>query len=434
MNRAVSLPVAALLFLAVTGASAGNAGADTRIFTLTEAVEHALSNNGELKAARSGHEAAQAGTVRAGLYPNPVLELEGATGALTGSSNENSMELAISQEVLLGGKRAKRLEAAERDVEAVRWWLADRERLTALEVKTAYADLLLAQQRVDLAKQAAELGSRLLTLTQERFAAGDIPELEVNLARVEAARSDSERMAAEREIVPVRSRLSTLMGLDPGTEAAVVAPPDEQPVTALVAGLATKAREHRPDLKALTAEQARGEVEVSLARSEGVPNLTVGLFVAHERSTDAIGTDEEKTRDTIVGVRLSLPLPLFDRNQAGIREAGARRGGTEVRLIAARTALEREVAAEYARMAAAEEVLRLYAKDILPRLKENLALVQEAYGLGEIDILAVIEEQKKYVAVHGSYLAAVHARQTARARLEAAVGAPLDELTTGGTQ
>ena len=79
-------------------------------------------------------------------------------------------------------------------------------------------------------------------------------------------------------------------------------------------------------------------------------------------------------------------------------------------------------------------VLRLYAKDILPRLKENLALVQEAYGLGEIDILAVIEEKKKYVAVHGSYLAAVHARQTARARLEAAVGAPLDELTTGGTQ
>jgi cobalt-zinc-cadmium efflux system outer membrane protein len=434
VNRAVSLPAAALLFLAVAGASAGNALAETKTFSLDEAVEHALIHNGELKAARSGQEAAEAGTVRAGLYPNPVLELQGTTGAMTGSSDESSMELAISQEVLLGGKRAKRLEAAEREVEVVRWWLADRERLTALEVKMACADLFLAQQRLDLAKQAAELGSQLLAVTRERFAAGDIPELEVNLARVEMARSGSERVAAEREILPVRSRLATLMGLEAGIEAAVVPPPDQQSFTAGVAGLVARARQNRPDIKALTAQQAMGEAEVSLARSEGVSNLTVGLFVAHERSTDAIGADEETTRDTILGVRLSMPLALFDRNKAGIRQAGARRDGAEVRLFAARVALEREVEAEHARMVAAEEVLRLYAQDILPRLKENLALVQEAYGLGEADILTVIEEQKKYVEVHGAYLEAAHARQTARARLEAAVGASLDELTTGGVQ
>jgi cobalt-zinc-cadmium efflux system outer membrane protein len=425
---------AALLLLAAVGVSAGDAGAETKTFSLTEAVEHALVHNGELKAVRSEREAARAGTDRAGIYPNPILEMEGATGALTGSRDESSMELALSQEFLLGGKRAKRLEAAEREAESVSWRITDRERLTTLEVKVAYADLHLAQKRLELAKEAAELNSRLLAMARERFAAGDIPELEVNLARVEKARSDSGRALAEREIVPARIRLATLLGLEPGSEATVDDPPEEKPYTAGIAGLVQRARENRPDIKGLAAELAKEEAGVNLARAERVPNLTLGLFVAHERSTDAIGTEEEKTRDTIMGVRLSLPLPLFDRNQASIREADARRGGAEHRLAAARAALDREVEAEQSRLAAAEEILCLYAKDILPRLKENLALLQEAYGLGETDILAVIEEQKKYVEVHGTYLEAVHERQTARARLEAAVGASLDELTTGGVQ
>lgn len=428
------MPGALLLLLAAICVSGGNAGAETREFTLSEAVEYSLVHNGELKAARGDLEAARAGTIRAGVYPNPTLELEGTTGALTGNDDESSLQVGLSQEFLTGGKRAKRLEAAERGAEAAHWQLADRERLLALEVKTACADLLLARQRLDLAKQAEELNGRLLEMARERFAAGDIPELEVNLARVEVARSQGERIVAERELVPVRARLATLLGLEPGEEAAVIAPTDEKPFTAGVADLVTRAWENRPDLKALTAELAKGEAEVGLARAEGVPNLTAGLFVAHERSVDATGTGEEKERDTRVGLRLSLPLPLFDRNQAGIREAGARRGRAKALLVAGRAAVEREVEAEHARLAAAEEVLCLYGRDILPRLKENLALVQEAYGLGEIGILAVIEEQKKYVEVHEGYLEAVHARQTARARLEAAVGAPLDELTTGGNQ
>jgi cobalt-zinc-cadmium efflux system outer membrane protein len=256
----------------------------------------------------------------------------------------------------------------------------------------------------------------------------------VNLARVEKARSDSGRALAEREIVPARIRLATLLGLEPGSEATVDDPPEEKPYTAGIAGLMQRARENRPDIKGLAAELAKEEAGVNLARAERVPNLTLGLFVAHERSTDAIGTEEEKTRDTIMGVRLSLPLPLFDRNQTGIREAGARRGAAEARLLAANAAIEQEVAAEHARLAAADEVLSLYAKEILPRLKENLALLQAAYGAGEADILAVIAEQKKYLEVHEACLEAGHARLTALARLEAAVGGSLDELTTGGVQ
>jgi len=428
------MPGALLLLLAAICVSGGNAVAGTRTFTQSQAVEYALANNGELKALRAEMEVARAAQERAVLFPNPTLELSGDTGALTGSSDESVVSIGLSQEFLTGGKRAKRLEAAERGVEAAHWQLADRERLLALEVKTACADLLLAQQRLDLAKQAEELNGRLLEMARERFAAGDIPELEVNLARVEVARSQGKRIVAERELVPVRARLATLLGLEPGEEAAVIAPTDEKPFTAGVADLVTRARENRPDLKALTADLAKGGVEVELADAERLPNVTIGLGYTHEQSVDATGTTEKKTRDNLLGVRISIPIPVFDRNQAGIRAAQARKQSAENRLEFARMSVEREIEGDYARLATAEKVLDLYTTGILPQIEENLKLIQEAFQLGEVGILAVIEEQKKYIEVHDGYLAALADRQTALARLEASAGVDFQNKTSGGAQ
>lgn len=435
MRKAIFSPGAGFLLLAVFGLSAGMAYGETRTLTLREAVERALAANGELNALRGDKDVARAGTVRADLYPNPVLELEGSTGGLTGSSGENSLSVGLSQELLTGGKRAKRLAAAEREAEAVHWQIADRERLLALEVATAHADLLLAEKRLELAKRAVELNGRLLAVARERFAAGDIPELDVNLARVEALRSEGARIGAEREVWPVRARLLTLLGLPPGDEARFGDAPAPPPLAPDAAELTRRALENRPDLRALESARAASEAQLDLAGAEGVPNVTAGLFYSHERSLDATDSGDEKSRDNIVGIRLSIPLPFFDRNQAGVREARAKKGSAEVRLAQARAAIAREVEAAAAAAAASEKALALYASEILPQLEENLKLVQEAYQLGEVGILSVIEEQKKYTEVHDGYLAALAERQGALARLEAAAGVDFqNNRTSGGAQ
>jgi cobalt-zinc-cadmium efflux system outer membrane protein len=154
--------------------------------------------------------------------------------------------------------------------------------------------------------------------------------------------------------------------------------------------------------------------------------LTLGLGYTHERSVDATGTAEEKTRDNLLGVKISIPIPVFDRNQAGIREARAKRQGAESRLEFARRNAVREVEGDHARLAAAEKAVGLYATGILPQLEENLKLIQEAYQLGEVGILSVIEEQKKYIEVHEGYLTALAERQAALVRLEASVGAAIE--------
>lgn len=428
------MPGALLLLLAAICVSGGNAFAETRTFSLPQAVEHALAQNGELKALRAEREVARAGLERAVLFPNPTLELEGGTGALTGSTDESTVSFGLSQEFLTGGKRAKRRTVAERETEAVHHQVADRERLLTLEVKGTFFELMLAQKRRELAQRAIDLNGKLLEITRERLAADDIPELEVNLARVELARSEGRKIEAERVLNPLLARLRTLLGLPVGEEVNFDGAIERKPLGISLEELTRLALENRPDLKNLGAARAKGEAGVELAEAERIPNVTAGLGYTYERSGLEVGDIEARDKDHLLGLKLSIPLPVFDRNQAGIREARARKQSAENRLEFARASVAREIEGDYARLAAAEKALDLYATGILPQLEENLKLVQEAYQLGEVGILSVIEEQKKYIEVNDGYLAALAERQTALARLEASVGVDFQNKTSGGAQ
>jgi len=398
---------------------------------LRQVVEYTLKNNGELSSFREEKGIHEAGKARAGLLPNPTLELEAGTGALTGSSDDNSLSLGVSQEFPLGGKRGKKLAIAERELEIYRWQLADRERVLREDVKTAFYDVVLANKRIDLADRAIELNRQLLDVARERLAAGDIPELEMNLVKVELARSEGAKIDVARALNLSRSRLLTLMGLPDGEPPAIAGNLEtEAAMTMSLLDLKQLARSQRPDVKALEAEKGRGDADIILARAEGVPNLTAGLFYTHDRTTDATGTGEENVRDNLLGIRLSMPIPVFDRNQAGVQEARAKKSSSESRLLASSRNIETEVETAYASYQNSEKVLSLYKRDIIPQLEENLKLTQEAYRLGEVGILAVIQEQKNFFDVTDGYLTALWNRQTALVKLETAVAAEL----TGGAQ
>ncbi|HEY5974894.1 MAG TPA: TolC family protein, partial [Geobacteraceae bacterium] len=307
-------------FLCLLGAT--SVRAESQTLSLSQVVQFSLQHNGDLISFREEKGVRDAGKVRAGLLPNPTLEFEARSGALTGSSDENSLSLGVSQEFPLAGKRDKRLTIAERELEMYRWQLADRERVIREEVKTAFYDAIIAKKRTDLADRAIVLNRQLLDVARERLAAGDIPELEMNLVKVELARSEAFRIDAARAENQSQSKLCTFMGLPIGDSPALAGNLDtEVAMTKSLADLKQIAHGQRPDLKALEAEKGRGDADIILAEAEGIPNLTAGLFYSHERRTDATGTGDENVRDNLLGIRLSLPLPLFDRNQAGVQEA-----------------------------------------------------------------------------------------------------------------
>jgi len=103
--------------------------------------------------------------------------------------------------------------------------------------------------------------------------------------------------------------------------------------------------------------------------------------------------------------------------------AGSRRLALERSIIA-------EVDAAVFRLSSSEKILEQFEKGIIPQLIENLKLTQEAYRIGEVGILSVIDEQKKFFEVNEGYLSALHGRRVAFIKLETAVATDL----TGGVQ
>src|SRR3972149_3662041 len=196
----------------------GTVFAAEKVFGLPEVLSYALENNGEIKALRAERGLREAGRIRAGLLPHPSLEFEGTGDFLFANEGERRFSAAYSQEILTAGKRAKRLKVAGKDLEEYGYRIAGAERPLEEEVKVAFYDLILAEHRLKLAGRFVEINEQLLRVAGDRFAAGDIPELEGNLARVEVARSKGRKAEAEREIEPSRLKLFSLMGLSTGPE------------------------------------------------------------------------------------------------------------------------------------------------------------------------------------------------------------------------
>ena len=410
---------------------AGQLPAAERLLTLKEALTTARDNNGDLKALRGEQGIVESARITAGLNANPVFELEGATGALTGSPEESSISIGVSQEFLTGGKKGKRLAVADCELAKFAEQVKDLERLSLLEVKLAFHDLRLAQGRVELAAESSRLSDQLLLLTRERLAAGDVAELEVNLAKVEAARGIGRRTEAERDLVSARLRLLSLMGVASGEDLSAGSAPEPGKISLSLPELKALALKHRPDLKVAQWDKAKGEAELQLAQAERLPNVTAGIGISREASLTSLGGVEERETDYLIGLKLTVPIPVFDSNQAGTRVARTRVDNALSRQNVLRQGVELEVAAAHARFNACQKALQGYASEIMPQLSENLQLLEEAYRLGEAGIAALIEEQKNFHEVSESHLVALHQSDSALARLEAALGLDFDEIEGG---
>ena len=431
MNKHVFQVFAVMAVATVLSASVLPALAGSRELTLPHLIEYSLQHNGEIRAFRSEKGIHEANKIKAGVLSNSTLEFEGSSGALTGSSSESGLSLGVSQEILLAGKRGKRLAVADLELEIYRWQLAERERALRDEVKTAFYAALLAEQRAVLAERSIVLNRQLLDVSMARLTAGDIPELEVNLVRVELARAEGAHISVKQELDQSQAKLMDVIGAPLSERPAISGDLAEsrQPSAALE-DLKLLAQTNRPDLKVLQAENNRGDAHIDLAQAEGVPNLTAGVAVSRDTASKEIGGVEGRETDYTIGLKLSIPIPFFDRNQAGVHEARARKQGTERRLDAYSIKVEREVESAYAGVLNARSALDLYRERVLPQLDENLKLTQEAYRLGEVGVLAVIQEQKKFFEVNDSYLTAMYDNQMALVKLETAVAVDL----IGGTR
>ncbi len=379
--------------------------------TLADALELARQGNPALRALALEAAAVDAAGRQAALRPDPALEY-----VREGRSREGgaaTFQLSIPLE--LGGKRAARIEAARAGSRAAALDLAiGRARIEA-EVAAAYHQAWLAQQHVALAAQVSETGRRSSDVAARRVLAGKVSPVEEARARVAEANWRIEGVTAQRELEEARIRLASLLGRaagELGTLAAPALPIEEAraPQDARLDALIDAA----PEIGRALAEVEAGQAAVRVARSQRMPD--VALIVGSKRE----GPERERVRQNIIG--LSVPIPLFNRNQGAILAAERRADKASAELEAARRRVRAEAMQAQARMRAALQQERLVREDVLPGARFAADAAMKGFEAGKFNYVEVLDAQRSWVQAQVQHLQAISDFYRARAELAKLVG------------
>ena len=387
--------------------------------TLEEAITLAMAQNPDLRAVQRGLPLSQARRITAGQWPaNPVLDL-GSDSALPIERGEDyAFRLGVSQEFELGGKRARRLEVAQANIERTKAAIANAQRIIHAEVALTFHEFLTLEELVSIATRNVEIASELRETAQARFEAKQIPELELNLVRLQYQRTRNESRRAASRQQAARLRLTALLGLESNSEfrpIGVLRSSAQQITPEEAFGIAEK---RRPDLLALEARLRMAAAQVGLERARVWPNPELGLF--YERQAEFI--DTLSARDHVLGLELSIPIPVLTRRKGQIAEAEAELSILEADLLGFRRQIARDIDLTLNRLALAGESVTLYEQELNRLSLENLQALERAYRAGEVGTLQVLRAQEDHNRVSAGYQAALFEQTSAGIQLESALG------------
>ena len=370
--------------------------------TLQQALEEAEARSPAILAARARAEAAQARIRQAGFRSNPELSVEVenflGTGDLAGL-RATETTVAVNQRLDLYGRRRTRVAVAQADLAAEQLRVAIARADLAQAVRIQFAKAITARERLRIATQNETVARELARVTSILVDAGREPPLRAIRARSALAQAGAEREAARAEEAASRGTLASLFG--------VTEPP---------AGVAGNLLDLQPStinpensLEVRLAEIVRLRAEAEVGREVAAARLdpAVGLGVRHVRERG----------DVALVAGLSLPLPVFDRNQgnvaaarAGVRAAEANLASvTATARVQARNAIV-NVEAAGARVAALERAA-------VPEAAEALRLTQLSYREGRATLLELLDAQNAYRAAQTALVEARLAQALATAEL-----------------
>jgi cobalt-zinc-cadmium efflux system outer membrane protein len=132
-----------------------------------------------------------------------------------------------------------------------------------------------------------------------------------------------------------------------------------------------------------------------------------------------------RDQDNVVTFGASIPLFTRKRNQGNIEAASARAGAARLRAAFLAGAVPLEVEAAYSRWSAARNTLAILNDGVVRQSEENLTIVRQAYQLGQLRLLDVLNEQRRLVDTELAYIDAKAELAQSVVELERAIGASL---------
>lgn len=345
--------------------------------TLRSTIQEIWNKSPEVQAAAAELEAARARADAAGqpLY-NPSLEL-GAENA-----DVNRRTIGISLPLDLSGKRRARaaqgdasLRASEADYELRRVDIASR-------WLKAWSATSLATRQTELGRKRLSLMQRFDELAQQRLKVGDISSPERDLAALALSEAHAQQAAITAKEAAARAALQTITGEAPAALPALpkALPPSADTVVALPAS-------ELPELRAARARQISAEAGVRVAQKARIPDPTLSLTGGEVR----VG----RVRDQVIGLSISVPLPIRNSGRAEVAAARANANAAAANTLAQRLQLQSALQEARTRYAALRDAEIAFRSGRAAAFEDRTALLEKLWRAGEIgtsDYLVQLKE------------------------------------------
>ena len=387
----------------------------SRHLTLAEARSLAFQRNWDLLAARSDVDLSTAQKIVTKEFPNPALAWSMSKMPINsqpaGTEHGNGLwdrsydtVVSVNQLFEIGGKRHSRQISADHGLKASRARLEDARRLLELGVTKAYIAALQADLNAQTLHDSAASLRREAEIAKVRLQAGDISTADKSQIEILADRFELDAQSSEANALTLRISLENLIGVPKptgewtaadGLDTLLGTPSYEtEPLTLPV----------RPDLVAAESSLRKAEADLKLQKALRIPDPTVMLMYEHE-PPEASQT---------IGLGLSFPLPLWNRNRGAIKAAEAVREQAAVQVAKVQGQIAAEIASARAAYREASARHANYQSNIRPKSAEILKTISFAYAKGGASLLDLLSAQRNDNEVR---LATVQAAADAAATL-----------------
>lgn len=388
MTSKISTSALLLFLLGVPTALAEPAAVPVTIDGL---VTQALAGNPELKFYNAEIAVAKSARSVAGRFSNPELNLDLGQKRIR---NDNAraagvaFSVALAQPIEWPGRLGLRKAIADCDIALAELGLKQFRSFLAARVKVLGYALATQQENAAAAADVADRITRVKEVIIQREPGGIGPLLEAKILEASEVTIQSKASEAAVEMQKALLELNQLMGRRADSPLQVKRTEFTTPIPAALADLLNQAARENYAIRVRRAELEQQGLKVALSANERYPTFIVGPSVSHENAGD---------KETVIGLSLSVPLPLWDDGRAAVTTSQARRMQAESSLQSTFREIEREITEAWLILETQRKRLAAWKPDSLATFADAARLADRHYRLGAVPISTYIEMQDKYL-------------------------------------
>ena len=386
--------------------------------TLDDAIQLALKHNHNLLAAQTTIEQDQALEEQANLRPNPsifadweYLPFSESGQNINYLANSTEGDIGLSYLFERGKKRQHRLQAAKDVTAQARSLVADNERTLTFNVASQFFNVQLAESTLELATKDVESFRKTVEISEYQYKIGGISEGDFLMIKLQLLQYESDYQQAILAKDQGLDDLRNMLGYDSvPADYDVAGPFDYQPVKANLEDLQMKALDNRPDLRAAQQGVTAATSQWELQKADGKVDVTGQGNYSHVNGINA------------ATVYVSVPLPVFNRNQGNIAQARYAITQTQEQEKATNDQVITDVHDAYMGLKENDTIVVLYISGYLNAAVRDRDIEEYAYQHGGASLLDWLNAERTYRATELAYRQSLASYLTALEQLREAVG------------